>query len=55
MLIAIIGSWFQLVFFIAVVAILLIRLGSSFDWSNNNGKEANGKPTSMVMQPIEKA
>jgi hypothetical protein len=34
MLIGIIGAWFQLIFFIGVVAILTIRLGSSFDIIN---------------------
>ncbi|CAF0842010.1 unnamed protein product [Adineta steineri] len=55
MLIAIIGSWIQLAFFIGVIAILLIRLGSSFDWSNNNNnKHLNGKPINIIMQSIEK-
>ncbi|UJR08819.1 hypothetical protein I4U23_013074 [Adineta vaga] len=54
MLIAIIGSWFQLAFFIGVIAILLIRLGSSFDWGNHHDKQMNGKPMNIVMQSIEK-
>lgn len=33
MLLTIIASWFQLIFFIGVIAILTIRLGSSFDWN----------------------
>ncbi len=35
MLLAIIGSWFQLAFFIGIIAILTIRLGSSFDCDEN--------------------
>jgi hypothetical protein len=52
MLLAIIGSWLQLTLFIGVIAILTIRLGSSFDWSNDNDKQINEKP--IMMQNIEK-
>jgi hypothetical protein len=44
MLLAIIASWFQLAFFIGVIAILTIRLGSSFDWSSNVNKQSVEKP-----------
>ena len=54
-LISIIGSWCQLAFFIGVVAILLIRLGSSFDWSKHHDTDDNVKPINMIMKPIEKA
>ena len=52
MLVAIIGSWFQLVFFIGVIAILTIRLGSSFDWSGGSGDDE--KQTHTAMAPMEK-
>ncbi|CAF0897254.1 unnamed protein product [Adineta ricciae] len=55
MLIAIVGSWFQLAFFIGVVAILVIRLGSSFDWSKHHDTDGNVKPINIIMKPIEKA
>ena len=50
MLVAIIGSWFQLVFFIGVIGILTIRLGSSFDWSGGGDE----KQTHTAMAPLEK-
>lgn len=42
MLLTIIASWFQLTFFIGVIAILTIRLGSSLDW-NTQSHESNEK------------
>jgi hypothetical protein len=54
MLLAIIASWLQLAFFIGVIAILTIRLGSSFDWSSDNSKQMKEKPISIIMQSIEK-
>jgi hypothetical protein len=53
MLVAIIASWFQLAFFIGVIANLTIRLGSSFDWSSNDDEEINEKPISTIKQSIE--
>lgn len=50
MLLAIIASWFQLAFFIGVIAILTIRLGSSFDWSNNSNKQIDEKPICTIKQ-----
>ena len=54
MLLAIIGSWLQLALFIGVIAILTIRLGSSFDWNNDNNKQINENPISIMMQSFEK-
>ncbi len=54
MLLAIVGSWIQLALFIGVITILIIRLGSSFDWSSNNNKQANEKSISTIIQSIEK-
>ncbi|CAF0971616.1 unnamed protein product [Rotaria sordida] len=54
MLLAIIASWLQLAFFIGIITILTIRLGSSFDWSNdNNSNEKNKKSNNIMMQSIE--
>jgi hypothetical protein len=50
MLLAIIASWFQLAFFIGIITILTIRLGSSFDW---NDKQIDDKPVTMIMQTLE--
>lgn len=53
MLLAIIASWCQLAFFIGVIAILTIRLGSSFDWSNHNNhvnKQIDDKPINTIKQ-----
>jgi hypothetical protein len=47
MLIAIISSWLQLAFFIGIITVLTIRLGSSFDWNNNNDNEMIEKPIRM--------
>ncbi|CAF0777264.1 unnamed protein product [Rotaria sp. Silwood1] len=53
MLLSIIASWVQLAFFIGIITILTIRLGSSFDWSNNNSNEKNKKSSNIIMQSIE--
>ena len=44
MLTAIVSSWFQLVFFIGLIGILVIRLGSSFSNNNNNTATTQEKP-----------
>jgi hypothetical protein len=53
MLLAIISSWLQLAFFIGIITVLTIRLGSTFDWNNNNNhdNEINEKP--IIMQSME--
>jgi len=43
MLVSIIASWLQLIFFIGIIAILTIRLGSSFDWNHTNEKMDNSE------------
>jgi len=53
MLLAIILSWLQLAFFIGIITVLTIRLGSSFDWNNNNDNEINEKPINIIMQSME--
>ncbi|CAF1398234.1 unnamed protein product [Adineta steineri] len=53
MLVAIISSWFQLAFFIGIITILTIRLGSSFDRSNNDDNKLNGKPNNNLLQSME--
>jgi hypothetical protein len=53
MLLAIIISWFQLAFFIGVIAILTIRLGSSFDWSSNGEKQINEKPIDTIEKNVK--
>lgn len=48
MLLAIVVSWFQLAFFIAIIAVLTIRLSSSFEWNTNaDNNEANITMKSM--------
>jgi hypothetical protein len=54
MLLAIIASWFQLAFFIGVIAILTIRLSSSFDWSSNDNTQIDEKSISTIKQSVEK-
>lgn len=41
MLVSIIASWLQLIFFIGIIAILTIRLGSSFDWNNQTSEKTD--------------
>ncbi|CAF1575401.1 unnamed protein product [Adineta ricciae] len=53
MLFAIIASWFQLVFFIGIITILTIRLGTSFDWSSRDEDHINEKPKNNLMQSME--
>ncbi len=54
MLIAIIASWIQLIIFIGIITILTIRLGSSFDWSNDNSDDrTEEKPIHIVLQSIK--
>ena len=55
MLLAIIVSWFQLAFFIGIIAILTIRLSSSFDWNghaddHDGNNEMTEKPTMKSME-----
>jgi hypothetical protein len=55
MLLGIIASWFQLAFFIGVISILTIRLGSSFDWnSGDDNKQIDEKSISTIKQSVEK-
>ncbi len=55
MLLSIIASWFQLAFFIGVISILTIRLGSSFDWNSGDGnKQIDEKSISTIKQSVEK-
>ncbi|CAF1357912.1 unnamed protein product [Rotaria magnacalcarata] len=50
MLCAIISSWIQLTFFIGIITILTIRLGSSLDWNHEKRK----KPSiNIAMKSIE--
>jgi hypothetical protein len=53
MLLAIIFSWFQLAFFIGIITVLTIRLGSSFHWDNNDDNPINAKPMNIIMQSME--
>jgi hypothetical protein len=56
MLIAIISSWLQLIFFIGIITILTIRLGSSIDLNDNNNNNDNRideESINIVMQSME--
>jgi hypothetical protein len=53
MLIAIIASWFQLIFFIGIITVLTIRLGSSIDSKNNNDNKIDEKSINIVMKSME--
>ncbi len=53
-LVSIISSWFQLIFFIGIITILTIRLGSSIDLNdNNNDNRIDEKSVNIVMQSME--
>ena len=52
MMAAVVASWFQLTFFIAIITVLTIRLSSSFDWTQS--QEGVGKrPRKSVVQSME--
>jgi len=53
MLIGIISSWIQLIIFIGIITILTIRLGSSFDWSDNNDNRIDQQSINIVLQSIK--
>lgn len=55
MLIAIASSWIQLIFFIGIITILTIRLGSSIDLNNNNNNNnrIDDKSINIVIQSME--
>jgi hypothetical protein len=53
MLIGIISSWIQLIIFIGIITILTIRLGSSFDWSDNNDNRMDQQSINIVLQSIK--
>ncbi|UJR37416.1 hypothetical protein I4U23_030120 [Adineta vaga] len=53
MILAIVSSWIQLVFFIGIITILTIRLGTSFDWSNHDEHRINEKSKNNLMKSME--
>lgn len=57
-LLAIILSWIQLIFFIGIITILTIRLGSPVDLSNNhnnnnNNNKIDGKSVKIDLKSME--
>lgn len=53
MLVAIIFSWIQLIFFIGIIAILTIRLGSSIDLSSQHNHRITSKSVRLVNKSTE--